>query len=414
MENLLKCTIRGWFDDDIPGGRDVKSGQITGTEEEQHRRSVVPQDDKRFHIGSDDNAVTWIYADHGCDRQYLHSPVYHVNPKGWVDAYRVPKYMYYRWQANFTEPLMVFIHPHDWTARLLGTERTIRVDSNADEVELWRGDRCIGKAAPSEGNHRCVAFPGVTVTEETLRAVARRGGHTEEHLLPMAGTASRLTLCASHACVPADRTGIVLLTAGVEDEAGHRVYGANPVLRWAVSGPGRLLAPETWHSDRESYHAREGTMYIDLPVHVPLRSTTEEGTIEVRLAAEGLRPASARIRAVRPEANVIDGLELLPEPDRTRVAPPVRPCLPADEGVGLGLVYEDVELPEAPGTSMEDRVREQLRRWFGAKACQRPALGPLVQELTRLFEEGEGRAIADDINTAIGIYNRGRIERVPS
>jgi beta-galactosidase len=100
IENLLRCTVRGWLNTDdhdfgAPTGRPDGS-QVTGTEEWQHYKNF--SSDRLL----SNNIVTWLYADHGCDREYLNSPLLHINPKGWVDAYRFPKLTYYLWQANYT------------------------------------------------------------------------------------------------------------------------------------------------------------------------------------------------------------------------------------------------------------------------------------------------------------------------
>ena len=60
-----------------------------------------------------------------------------MNPKGWVDDFRFPKYVYYLWQANFTQKPMVFIHPWPWQPGYIGKPEPITIDSNADSVELF-------------------------------------------------------------------------------------------------------------------------------------------------------------------------------------------------------------------------------------------------------------------------------------
>ncbi|MDP2991402.1 MAG: glycoside hydrolase family 2 TIM barrel-domain containing protein, partial [Kiritimatiellota bacterium] len=115
MEQLLKCTIRGWYDDDVknlPG-----TTQVTGNEELQHSRALANEGLTWRH------GVMWLYEDHGADREYANSPLKHVNPKGWVDSWRIPKYMYYLWQANHAEKPMVFIHPHYWRSQYLGQNK---------------------------------------------------------------------------------------------------------------------------------------------------------------------------------------------------------------------------------------------------------------------------------------------------
>ncbi len=95
VESFLRCTIRGWYDKD-DRNLEPEDSQWAGTEEWQHTKSNES-------VISDHNGTVWLYADHGADREYVGSPLKHVNPKGWVDSWRTPKYVYYQWQANFAK-----------------------------------------------------------------------------------------------------------------------------------------------------------------------------------------------------------------------------------------------------------------------------------------------------------------------
>ena len=137
LESLLRCTIRGWYNRDV---RDLEpaSAQQAGHETWQHdlnAQEIIKRNQGR---SPDDraNLNTWLYEDHGCDREYANAPLKHVNPKGFVDSWRTPKYFYYLWQAVYAEKPMVFIHPHFWRSQYLGQKKEIAVDSNCDTVEL--------------------------------------------------------------------------------------------------------------------------------------------------------------------------------------------------------------------------------------------------------------------------------------
>lgn len=41
----------------------------------------------------------WLYNDNGAARVYYQCPLKNINPKGWMDPYRIPKYMDFLWQA---------------------------------------------------------------------------------------------------------------------------------------------------------------------------------------------------------------------------------------------------------------------------------------------------------------------------
>lgn len=79
MENLLRCTVRGWYNSDVKA-LEPENGQWTGTEEHQHKMARVLNGSERGII-SMGNGVMWLYADHGADREYVNSPLRHINPK---------------------------------------------------------------------------------------------------------------------------------------------------------------------------------------------------------------------------------------------------------------------------------------------------------------------------------------------
>ena len=71
------------------------------------------------------------------DREYPSTaPSNTSTPKAGRTIYRIPKYMYYLWQANYVQIPLVFVHPHYWQTRYVGQKQDITVDSNCESVEL--------------------------------------------------------------------------------------------------------------------------------------------------------------------------------------------------------------------------------------------------------------------------------------
>ncbi|MGN0188400.1 MAG: glycoside hydrolase family 2 protein, partial [Candidatus Cryptobacteroides sp.] len=144
MSKMLRCAVRGWYSSDDKD-LEPENQQWTGTDEYRHRIALQGkkegQNDDRI---DQPNLVVWLYEDHGCDREYRNAPLLHYNPKGWVDSYRIPKYAYYLWQANYSGKPMVYAMPHFWRSRYIGTFRDITVDSNCEEVTLIAGGKKCG------------------------------------------------------------------------------------------------------------------------------------------------------------------------------------------------------------------------------------------------------------------------------
>jgi beta-galactosidase len=144
------------------------------------------------------NLSTWLYQDHGADREYLNAPLLHVNPKGYVDLYRVPKYAYYLWQATYNPEPIVFIQPHFWRTRYLGQKKDIVVHSNCDKVELKVNGVTKGTLSPTAENFRTVVFRDISVEKGTISAMAVKGGKAVSTKIVMADVPARIVVKSYH------------------------------------------------------------------------------------------------------------------------------------------------------------------------------------------------------------------------
>jgi len=302
MENLLRVTIRGWYNKDVKdleptnNARIEKSGQQAGTEEWQHKMARVSNGSIRGRI--DEDIVAWLYEDHGCDRIYKDAPLQNVNAKGWTDMYRVPKYMYYLWQANYSKTPMIFIHTHFWRMQYVGQKKNIQVDSNCEELELFVNNKSFGKLFPTKENFYTVEFQNIPVEKGKIKVVGKNGKNKIVKSLTMADAPNKIILSASHNNIPADRSGLSIITADIVDKNGVHVYGATHTLKWEVIGEGRLVGHNLYESDTNKNSEKSGSGYIDAPVSNIVRSTNLPGKIKVKVSAPGLLHAEIEIESV--------------------------------------------------------------------------------------------------------------------
>jgi hypothetical protein len=299
MENLLRVTIRGYFDDEnSPADRDLEpeDGQWCSTEEWQYQRAMIEGGSVRGSLKK--NVVHWLYEDHGADREYRNSPLKHVNYKGWVDLYRIPKYIYYLTQAIYTSDPMVFIHPHFWTPKYLGETREFIVNSNCDRVELFVNGDKVGEAAPDYENYYTVTFRDIQVVEGILKAVGTKDGKKVEHSVAMSGEPSGLKLTISHDQITAGKSGMAIVTADIVDSDGNRVIHARNPLHWSVEGAATLIGPAVYQSDYDLFESMEGSGYIHPPVSNIIRSANQPGNATITVSSPGLDPASVRVKVV--------------------------------------------------------------------------------------------------------------------
>jgi beta-galactosidase len=301
MGRLMSCTIRGWYDRD-EWSFEPKNHQSTSNEERQHQAYIAGNDSgdtKAVRIGNR-NMIVWLYEDHGCSRTYQNEPVLNINPKGWVDCYRFPKYAYYLWQANHIVEPMVFIHPHFWRSAYLGQSKDFIVDSNCDTVELKINGKSLGVLKPSAANLHVVTFKDVPVQAGTLSAEGRKDGKIVVNQVAMAGEPARIVLTASHQTLEAALDSVAIIKADIPDANGAHVYGATNTILWSIEGPATLVGAPVYETDIGKNMELDGTMYIDMPVANVIRSTGKPGEVKVRLQAAGLAMGEVSLLVERP------------------------------------------------------------------------------------------------------------------
>lgn len=303
MEQLLRVTVRGWFtNEDAPEGftSQPENGQHSSNETWQHQMARLRGGSTRGVLG--DNCNAWLYEDHGADREYLNCILKHINPKGWVDMYRQPKYLYHLTKAYYTDQPTVFIHPHYWRRKYLGTKQDIVIDANLEEVELWVNGSSYGSQKTDSMQFNSLTFEDIPVSEGILKAAGSKNGQTFEHVVQMPDKPAQISLTTNQPKILADRSGIAIVTANILDQNGNPVFDANNTLQWQVEGPGKLVGPNTYESDINKFEAWEGTGYTVVPVSNIVRSTNQPGNILVTVSAEGLEPASLTINTYKPDS----------------------------------------------------------------------------------------------------------------
>lgn len=397
MENLLRCSIRGWLQDE--DGPD--NGQLAGSEVWQHRQAMVDDGSVRGRIDRN-NMVMWIYADHGADREYGGVPLQHINPKGWVDAYREPKLIYHLYRANFAAELMVHVHRRWWRGKYLGQRHRIQVDSNAESVELRVNGKRLAETTPDRFG--TCTFDDVTVVPGTLTAIARRGDHQVTDTVHLSGAPARLVLETSHEMLVADRACVALVRVSAIDLQGHPVPHAHPTLHWQVRGPARLIGPPVWQSDIAAREAAEGCMYTVLPVTMPIRATAEPGEIEVRVSAAGLRTGTLTLQSQPVMSQRLPDLQEPPVADGRLVRPPTRPKPTTSRTIPI--IYADLEWPHDTRDGYWRRLDSFIRDQGVRVDSMNPAYVSMLDALAELLVTHQGTLIADDYNFAVERFNQ--------
>jgi beta-galactosidase len=410
LESMLRCTVGGWFNSDVRN-LEPKSAQQAGNEEWQHDEAAAEFIKNNAGRAPDDlaNLNTWIYEDHGCDRDYAGAPLMKVNPKGWVDCWREPKYMYYLWQAWYAEKPMVYIHPFVWSQHYLGDQKEIVVDSNCKSVELQVNGRTIGVQEPSLSKANVVRFENVRVEQGTLTAIGRSGDQTVTNTVVMASAPVQLSLSSNPGALEAGLDSLAIVRADIVDAAGVHVFGATNTIHWSVTGPAKLVGAPVYRSDTDKNEATEGTMYIDAPAFNIIRSSGQPGEIKVRIESPGLAPAEISITASPPpvDNSVAIIQPLLPETRRQPVAlenstarQPNQVAVPEMHGT-----VEDISISANNLDEYAQQIDRLLRDDNPELNFDTPEYHAIVSVFAQHLEDNHGSLVRDDFNFTAGFYN---------
>ncbi len=191
-------------------------------------------------------SVLWHQFDY--DGEEYDPVIPHVVTFGMADSWRIPKDVFYFYQSQWSPKPMVRICGH-WTwPQEEGKRRTVKVYSNAPEVELLLNGKSLGvkgenKTAGLRHPPRIweLAYePGVL----SARAAFPDAVLSDERRT--AGPPTRLVLNSDVESVQSgDRESLAFISALVVDKDGTVVPSAYPSINFSSYGPGELL-PQTW------------------------------------------------------------------------------------------------------------------------------------------------------------------------
>ncbi|HEY4786964.1 MAG TPA: glycoside hydrolase family 2 TIM barrel-domain containing protein, partial [Bacteroidales bacterium] len=131
----------------------------------------------------------------------------------------------------------------DWTPRNMDSYTTanVQVFSNCEEVELFLNGKSLGsQKRPADDSPRKWSFP---FERGVLKAVGKNNGQlvaTDE--LKTAGRPAKIILSADKNQVANDWDDVTYITATVTDSAGTQISSADNLIKFSISGPGKIVA----------------------------------------------------------------------------------------------------------------------------------------------------------------------------
>jgi len=245
---------------------------------------------------------------------------------GIVDLCGFPKDRYYLYQSRWTEKPMVHILPHWNWQQFAGKKIPVWCYANADSVELFLNGKSLGekrmddrmlqkfiigerkekdgsiKSEEQETGWYHVAW-NVPWHPGTLQAVARRNGKiiaTDE--VTTAGNPAKLALSVDRRKINADGQDLAFVTVKVLDANGRVCPNANNLVKFALSGPGKIAGVGNGDSTcHEDFQASQRSSFHGLCLAVLQSLRNKPGTLHLKANADGLNSAQTEIEVTSRE-----------------------------------------------------------------------------------------------------------------
>jgi beta-galactosidase len=222
---------------------------------------------------------------------------------GVMDLCGFPKDNYYYYKSWWSDETVLHLFPHwNWQGRE-GEAIDVRCFTNCDEVELFLNHRSRGRKSVERNSH--VAWK-VRFEPGTLEAIGYRAGkQITRAKVETTSAPARIVLIPDRESIRADGEDVSSVTVSVVDAQGRTVPAAGNLIRFEVSGTGRLLGVGNGDpSSHESDKVPQRRLFNGLALGL-IQSARTPGEIYLRARSPGLLPARITLRAkkatLRPE-----------------------------------------------------------------------------------------------------------------
>jgi beta-galactosidase len=251
---------------------------------------------------------------------------------GAVDTAGFSKDARYLYASQWNSSPAVHIVPMDWTSWKPGSPVSVWVYANVATVELFLNGRSLGvkrfdrkvttfgepyleTTEPTDDDYN---YPSGSYTSPngstgklhltwtvpfapgTLSAAgySSSGAEVARDEVRTAGSARALSLSSSTASLAADGQSLAYVTASVVDVHGVMVPGARELIRFSVTGAGVLKATDNGRQENARGYTSPSQEAFSGRALAVVGAGRQPGTITLTAAAEGLTPATLRLRSV--------------------------------------------------------------------------------------------------------------------
>jgi beta-galactosidase len=218
---------------------------------------------------------------------------------GVLDLCGFPKdnYWYYRAWWKPQEP-MVHLLPHwTWPGRD-GEAIDVWAYGNSEEIELLLNGRSLGRKKMARNRHVSWSVPYAPGVIEALGFTG--GKRVAETRRVTAGAAYAVNLSADRRRLTSDGRDVSMLTAEIVDKKGNPVPHGNALIRFSLSGPGRIIGVGNGDpTSHEPDQAMQRSAFNGLCQAI-LQTDPTMGSIKITAQADGLKAGAATLISLPP------------------------------------------------------------------------------------------------------------------
>ena len=218
---------------------------------------------------------------------------------GIVDLAGFKKDRFYLYQAHWRPGFpMAHILPHwTWPERM-GQITPVHVFTSGDEAELFLNGKSLGRKKRGLFEYR-LRWDSVRYEPGTLEVVAyRNGAQWATDAVKTAGPPQQLEARPDRAVIRADGRDLAFVTVRVADASGVTAPRADNAIRFAVEGPGEIVATD--NGDPTSFvpfSSHERRAFNGLCLVIVRAKPGQTGRIVLTASSDGLRMGTTVITA---------------------------------------------------------------------------------------------------------------------
>jgi beta-galactosidase len=218
---------------------------------------------------------------------------------GILDLAGFKKDRFYIYQARWRPDLaMAHILPHwNWPDRV-GQVTPVHVYTSGDSAELFLNGKSLGKKTKGQYEYR-LRWDDVKYQPGELKVVAYKAGKRwATDVVKTTGPGEKILLQVDRSPIQADGQDLCFVTVSIADRAGLVVPRSKNLIRFAMSGPGEIVATDNGDAtSHEPFQSKERNAFNGLCLVIVRARPGQAGAIKLTAQAEGLKAGEVTIRS---------------------------------------------------------------------------------------------------------------------